>query len=104
MQPDFPSRFPLEMLNRVGDVNGRAINTGRLEAFIKQLTGRTYKWPAYLIFTITRLFTHKQDCGMRFSLAEHYLGSVPVKITPLAMLSRLSQASEIVARRQKLQS
>jgi hypothetical protein len=103
MQPDFPPRFPFKVLNRVRNVNRGTIDAGHFEASIKQLTSRPHEWPPQLILPITRLFTYEKDRGMRFSLAEHYLRRMVVKVTSMAMRGRLSQSSEIVARRHELQ-
>jgi hypothetical protein len=86
-----------------GSCSYQTIDTGWLQALIKQLPGRPHKWSPQLIFTIPGLFPHQKNRGMCFALAKDYLGRVLVKIATLTTLRRLSQAGQIVARRQELQ-
>jgi hypothetical protein len=102
MQPDFATRFPFKVFYRIGDVNRRPIDTGRLETLIEQLTGGPHKWFSQLIFAIARLFTYKKDRGVCLSLAKYYLRRVLVEIASTTILARLSQAGEVMTRRQEL--
>ena len=78
VQADFAPWFPLEVLDRVRDVNLSAIDPRRFEALIKQLTGRPDKWFPLLIFAITGLFPYQENGGMGCAFAKNYLGRFPV--------------------------
>jgi len=103
MRTDFAPRFPFKVLHSIGDVNHGPIDTGCLQALIKQLTGGPHKWLSQLIFAITRLFAYEKYRGMSWPFAKYHLCRALVKIASVALLGRLAQAGEIVARRQERQ-
>jgi hypothetical protein len=98
MQPDFAPRFPFEVLHGIGYVNHGPIDTGCLQALIKQLTSRPHKWLSLLIFAITRLFAHEKYRGVCWPLAKYHLRRALVQIASVALLGCVAQAGEIVAR------
>jgi hypothetical protein len=54
------------------------------------------------IFAITRLFAHHKNWGMGSAFAKNNLRCIPIQIASLAAGGRLSQAREVVPRRQEL--
>ena len=70
----FSARLPLEMLDRVGDVNGVAIDFRVDERSIEQLAGRTNERLPVQIFLITRLLAEEHECGLLRAFAEDGLG------------------------------
>jgi hypothetical protein len=103
VEPDLAPRFPLEMLNRIGDVNLPAINSCGFQAFIQEQPGRPDKRPAMLIFTLAGLLSHQKQWGVDEALAENYLSGLLIEIAALTVRCRLLEAAKIVARGQVFQ-
>jgi hypothetical protein len=78
MQPNFTPWLPLEMLNRIGDINLSSVDTRQFEAPIQQLAGGPDEWFPLLILAITRLFPHHKNRGMGSPFAKNDLGRVLV--------------------------
>ncbi len=103
VQPDSSPRFPLEMLDGIGNVHLTAIDTRGLEALIEQLTGRPNKRPTLLVFPIARLFAHQENSRVGASFPKNGLRSFPVKIAATALRDRMPQAAEVMVGRQIFQ-
>src|SRR5580658_3914829 len=99
VQPSFTARFPFEMLHRVGYIDVTAVDTGRLQALMKQLACRTNKRFSLQIFTIAGLFAHQKYIGVRISLPENDLRGLLVQIAPTTVFGGGAQAVKIWLRR-----
>ncbi len=71
--PPLPNGLPLEVLDRVRDVNFGPIDAGRHQCFIEQASGGADERPARPILLIARLLAHDHDASVDGSFAEHGL-------------------------------
>jgi len=78
VQSNFAARFPLEMLNSIGDIHLGSIDARGFEALIKQLTSGPDKWLPLPVFAISRLFTHHKNGGMSATFPEDNLRRFPI--------------------------
>jgi len=97
----FTARLPLEVLDRVGQVDIVATNAGVGEAAVEKKTGGTDKRHAFLIFAVAGLFADEDETGLRASRAEDGLRGVLEEGASLAVASGLLQRLEIAALRQE---
>jgi hypothetical protein len=98
MNTALPSRLPLEMLHRVGDVAVRARNPGLAQGVIKQLSSRPHKRPSLPIFQISWLFTDQNDLCRSLTLSEDCLGSVLPQWTSATSARRRAHDCEVIRR------
>lgn len=84
----FSSRFPLEVFDRVGDVNFLAVNACFRKRLIQEVAGGPDKRFAFQILLIARLFADKNNLRGRQAFAEHGLRGVSPEIAGLAILRR----------------
>jgi hypothetical protein len=85
VQPNLSARFPLEVLDGIGDVHIGPINPRGVEAFVKQLTGRSDKWLPLLVFAIAGLLPYQENSGMGAAFAKDNLGGFPIEVASLAV-------------------
>ena len=96
VQPNLSARLPFEMLNSIGYVHIGPINARGLEAFIKQLTGRSDKRLPLLVFAIAGLFPHQENSGMCASFPKDDLRGFAIKVASTTLLCRFPQAVEVI--------
>src|SRR5690606_12025594 len=75
-----------EVLDGIGDIDARAVDTDFLYSSVKHLSRRSDERPPRQILLIAGLFTHKHHLGMLGALPENGLGGVLVKRAALAAL------------------
>ena len=73
MDPALALRLPLEVLDDVRDVCGRAVDPGLLHRLVEQPTCRADERLALLVLLVARLLPDEHDLGLRRPLAEHRL-------------------------------
>lgn len=73
------ARYPLEVLDNIGNVSPRPVDPGFLEATVQQFSSGTDKGMSSEVFGIARLLTDQHDGGPLGTLAEHRLRGVPVE-------------------------
>src|SRR5690242_21617412 len=98
MDASLAARLELEVLDRIGDVDGASIEAGFLHRPIHNLTRRADEGPTDDVFLIAWLFADKDHLGMRWPLAEHRLRCwLPemAATTIRRLVHRLLQRSEI---------
>ncbi len=88
MQPNLTARFPLEMLNRVGNVHFTPINARGFEALIKKLAGRSDKRLPLLVFAIAGLFAHQEKSGMDAAFPKDDLRGFTIKVASATLRGR----------------
>jgi hypothetical protein len=86
MDTSLPTRFPTEVLDRVGDVDLVAIEPSVGEAPVEELPGWTDEGMALEVLTVTRLLTYDHHPSRGGALAEHGLRAEVVKVAPGADL------------------
>ena len=91
MQPALAARLEFEMLDRVGDKNGRAFEPRFHNRAVEHATGRSDERPAGKVFVIAGLLADKHDFRSRRSLAGNHLGGIPVERAARAPGFRLTQ-------------
>ena len=74
------ARLPLEVLDRVGHVDGAAIDARLLEAAVEQPARRSDEGPALAVLVVARLLAHQHHAGARAALAEDGLGAALVEV------------------------
>src|SRR4051812_32985784 len=87
----FPAWRPLEVLDRVRDVHGVAVDAGLLQGLVEQTTGGTDERAALEVLPVARLLADHHDLRARTPLAEHGLGRVAEQIASLAACSGLRE-------------
>jgi len=70
----FPARLPLEVLDRVGDVNVLSIDSGFGQTLVEEPTSRADERMPLEILAIARLLADQQEPGARPALPENGLG------------------------------
>src|SRR5690606_18258201 len=73
MKPPLSARLPLEMLDRVGEINVGSFQSDFMEDLIKKLARGTHEGSAGKIFIIPGNFADHQHARMRRALAEYRL-------------------------------
>jgi hypothetical protein len=76
MNPALSTLFPLEVLDRVGDVDFGSDYAGLFKRAVKQFAGATYERLALDVFVIAGLLTDHDDARVFWSLTEHGLRGV----------------------------
>src|SRR3546814_6642609 len=92
----------LEMLDRVGDVGGGAVDAGVRERLVEDAAGGPDEGTAGQILLIPRLLADEQDARVERPLAEHCLGAAFVEMaagTALGVLEDGLPGGERVAAR-----
>lgn len=80
MQPNLAPRFPLEMLNGIGNVHFTPINARGFEALVKELAGRSDKRLPLLVFAIAGLFAHHEQSGVDAPFPKDDLRGFTIKV------------------------
>jgi uncharacterized protein YceH (UPF0502 family) len=65
VQADLAARFPLEVFNRVGDVNSSSVNARFDQALVQKLARRPNKRSTREIFFIAGLLSDHHHFGVR---------------------------------------
>jgi hypothetical protein len=76
------------MLDSVGDVHIAPIDPRGLEAFIKQLTGRSDKGLPLQVFAVTGLFPYQKNSGMSAAFAKDNLCGFTIEVASMTLLCR----------------
>jgi hypothetical protein len=76
VQAALAAQLPLEVLDRVGDIEVRAVHLGGLERAVEQPPGRADEGQALLVLLVAGLLAHQHDSCVRVPRAEHRLGRV----------------------------
>ncbi len=76
-----PTRVPLEVLDRVGDVHIAARNAGLLEGIVEHSACRPDERRTFLVLLVAGLFTDQEEMSADRAIAEHGLGRSRVEIT-----------------------
>ena len=84
---------PLEVLDRIGDVQPGTVETGLRQRRVQQPPGRPHEGPAGQVLLVAGLLAHQPDPGMRGALTEDGLRGVPVEI---AVGARRGGALELI--------
>lgn len=87
----FSSRFSLEVLHGIGNVNLFAINACFRKGFVQKPAGRADKRFSFPIFLIAGLFADKDNSRAGQTFAEHSVCGAFPEITGLAILCRCFQ-------------
>jgi hypothetical protein len=103
VQPNLSARFPLEMLNGIGNVHLTPIDTRGLEALIKQLAGGSNKRLSLLVFAISGLFPHQENRGVGAAFPKDGLRGFPIKVASTTLPDRLPKAAEVMVGREIFQ-
>jgi hypothetical protein len=74
----------LKMLDRIGDVDGRAVEAGRFERAVEHLSGRTDEGATLQIFLIARLLAHEHQVRVGRTFAKHGLRRVLIEVAARA--------------------
>ena len=90
MDPLLAARLVVEVLDRVRDVDLRAVDRCPLECAVEDATGRTDEGMAFAILAVPRLLADEQDAGGGGPFAEHGLRSLPVQLAVRATRRRTS--------------
>ena len=80
----FAARFPLEVLDGVGDIDPRAIDPDVVEGVVQHTSGWADKGFTSAIFLVARLFADEHDQGVRRPFAENGLRAGPVQVAAMA--------------------
>ena len=81
MQTPFAAGDVLEVLHRIGDIDGAAIDARVIERAVEKLSRRADERMALNVFAIAGLLADDHDGRMRRTFAENRLGGVFVKRT-----------------------
>jgi len=100
----FSARLKLEMLDHVGHIDLRSIDSRRDERLVEKTAGRTDEWLSLQIFLIARLLADKHHRRSLFSFAENRLRSGSPQIAGLAPGGRDLKFPERWARRHQRRS
>ena len=76
----FAAGLPLEMLDRVGDVHGAAVDPGRLQRVVEDASRGPDERCPLLVLLVAGLLTHQRHDGGNGALAEDRLGGAPVEV------------------------
>ena len=82
--------LPLEMLDRIRDIDGGAVDAGVGEAFVEDPSGRPDERMALLVLLIAGLLADEDHLGGPLPLPEHALGRAGPQITGPAALDGLA--------------
>ena len=96
------ARFPLEMLDGVGDVGFVAVDAGFFETAIEQESGGTDEGPAFNVFAIPRLFADKDEPRARPPFAEDGLRGMCVERASLTTPGGCRKAFQVVTGWEKI--
>jgi hypothetical protein len=94
--------LPLEVLDRIRDINIVTIDPGSFKGFIENLAGGTNEWSALQIFLIARLLSDKHYFGTRLSLAEDRLSSTLPQIATFALMDSSAERRKCIALGKKI--
>ena len=75
VDPALPARLPLEVLDRVRDVDGRAVDSGRLEGLVEQPPGGADERPPGAVLLVAGLLADEHRRRPARTLPEHGLRS-----------------------------
>ncbi len=85
MNAFFATAKPFEMLHRIGDVNGLAIDSGFRQCGVEELTGGSDKRRAREILAIARLLADKNCSRIFWAITEHGLRRVRKQVAAFAL-------------------
>src|SRR5688572_17446980 len=94
VNPSLAARLPLEMLDRVGQINLCRIETGFRQRVAQQLPGWTHEWLAGEVLLISGLLADQHQPRIRRTLAEHRLGGALPKVAPPASSSGFAKCGQ----------
>ncbi len=89
----------LEVLDRVGDVDVRAVDAGPVERPVEQAPGGAGERLAGRVLDVAGLLPHHDEAGPRGAGAEHRLRRVAEQVASLAGRRGLPQPPEVLGRR-----
>src|SRR5262249_287669 len=95
MDPPLATRFPLEVLDDVGEVNLFAIHSNCGQCLVQHGPRRTHERPPLKIFAITWLFTHHHYLCRLWALAKYSLGCPFIEGTRCAMGSLFPKLNKL---------
>ena len=101
MNAALAARFPLEVLDGVGDISRVTIDAGLLQAAVEETAGGTNKRVAFDVFAVAGLLADQDEGGTGLAFTEDGLGGVLVKRTAAAVPRGVAQAPEVVLGRQE---
>src|SRR3546814_11231416 len=84
MQPSLAPLFEFEMLDRIGDIDLRPVDSRLAERSVEDLTRRTNERLSCQIFPVAGLFTNKQHPRINSAFPEHCLGRILVEMASCA--------------------
>lgn len=91
MDPPRPSGLPFEVLDRVRDVGGAAVDPGFVEGAVEQLRGRPDERRAGPVLLVARLLADEHHLARHLPLAEHGLRRVGVQWAAATALHRVAE-------------
>src|SRR3546814_18714748 len=80
MQPSLAPLFEFEMLDRIGDIDLRPVDSRLAERSVEDLTRRTNERLSCQIFPVAGLFTNKQHPRTTSDFPEQLQGSILVEM------------------------
>ena len=100
VQTSLAGRAPLEVLHRVGQVHGVAVDPRGRERLIEHAPGGADERLAGDVLLVTRLLADEDDLRGPTALAEHRLSGVFPEVARLAMRRRVAPGGEALRLRQ----
>ena len=91
VQPPLAAQLPLEVLDRVGDVEVLAVDARRLERAVEEASGRPDEGQPLLVLLVARLLADQHHPRVRVAGAEHRLRGVRPQRAVLAASRLLAQ-------------
>src|SRR5690349_16736503 len=84
MDPQFALADPLEVFDRVGDVNRAALDSGLLQRLVENLARRADERMALKVFLVARLLADQHDLRILRAFSEDGLSGVAPQVASLA--------------------
>jgi len=92
-----PARLPLEVLDRVRDIDEVAIDARVFEAAVEEVAGGADERVAKAVLGVAGLFADKDEAGTGIPFAEDGLGGVRPEGAAFAGAARFAQGGEVAA-------
>src|SRR3546814_15267609 len=90
MQPSLAPLFEFEMLDGIGDIDLRPVDSRLAQRSVEDLTCRTNERLSCQIFPVAGLFSNKQHPRINSAFPEHCLRRIPIEMASCAARDRKS--------------
>ena len=104
MDPAFPARLPLEVLDRVRDVGRTAVDPDRLERLVEDAPRRADERLARAVLLVARLLADEHRGRVHRPLPEHRLGADLPQVAALTAGGGLPQRGQAQLLRKEVRS